>query len=104
MHYIEAEKTDIYVKYYTGDSDIHGEGLFANEEIPQGDKIGMWITSDREKAHRTLVSREWYETYPLGRMCNHSDTPNTEYSLEDGNIYLVSKGISEGEEITVDYQ
>ena len=48
-------------------SKIHGEGLFAKEDIDDNTKIGLgWL----------IVGPELIRT-PLGGFVNHSDEPNT---------------------------
>lgn len=92
--------------FHIGDSDIHGKGIIADRRIKYGERIGKWIASEPDTNYRYLDRRfgEWYETYPLGRFCNHSSDPNTGYEFIEGDVYLISLGIEEGEEIVVDYE
>lgn len=80
-----------------------GKGIFATEDIPEGTNIGLWISKNAEPGCRYLIEGEWFEINPIGRYANHSDNPNTEYLKEGDDVYLVSKGISEGDEILSNY-
>lgn len=84
-------------------SEIHGKGIIADRSISEGVIIGEWITLKPDPDFRRL-SDHHYETDPIGRYCNHSDSPNTEIMTTVFGIYLVSKGIDKDEEITVDYR
>ena len=62
-------------------SKIHGEGLFAKEDIDDNTKIGLgWL----------VVGAELIRT-PLGGFINHSDTPNTIKIQKDKFQYLMLK-------------
>ena len=75
-------------------SQIHGYGVFASEDIPAGDMLGM--------TH--IESPELIRT-PLGGYINHSMNPNCIRILEGNRWYLQSiQDISEGEEITLMYK
>ena len=75
-------------------SKIHGEGLFAKEDIDDNTKIGLgWL----------IVGPELIRT-PLGGFINHSDEPNTIKIKKDNKYYLYSiRDIKKGEEITLKY-
>lgn len=75
-------------------SKIHGEGLFAKEDIDDNTKIGLgWL----------IVGPELIRT-PLGGFVNHSDEPNTIKIKKDNKYYLYSiRDIKKGEEITLKY-
>ena len=75
-------------------SKIHGEGLFAKEDIDDNTKIGLgWL----------VVGAELIRT-PLGGFINHSDNPNTIKEKVDDKYYLYSiRDIKKGEEITLKY-
>ena len=75
-------------------SDIHGYGVFASEDIPAGDMLGM--------TH--IESPELIRT-PLGGYINHSMNPNCIRISEGNRWYLQTiQDISEGEEITLMYK
>ena len=75
-------------------SDIHGYGVFASENIPAGDMLGM--------TH--IESPELIRT-PLGGYINHSMNPNC-IRIQEGNRWYLQtiQDISEGEEITLMYK
>ena len=80
------------------DSDLHGLGLFATEDIPKGTPLGLIYFTLHGEVIRT----------PLGGFGNHSDDPTCEKfwdSLENGaGWYLRTKrDVSEGEELTWTY-
>jgi len=86
-------KSDIYFK---DKSDIHGQGIFARENIKRGDTIGI-VLGFKDKVK--------YRSY-LGRFTNHSSLKNTVFKeLEFGEaIAICVKEINVGEEILVDYR
>ena len=74
-----------------GYSQIHGTGLFADEDIFADDPIGPMNL----RGMRTQ----------LGRYTNHSDTPNAYPYVVEGGILMVAKeNLVAGDEITVDYR
>ena len=78
-------------------SDIHGLGLFANEEIKKGVELGISHVKD----HRFLHG---YIRTSLGGFFNHSTTPNCEAIYENDFIKIRTLSIVNfGDEITVDY-
>ena len=75
-------------------SEIHGYGVFALEDIPAGQMLGM--------SH--INAPELIRT-PLGGYINHSMNPNCIRILEGNRWYLQSiADISDGEEITLMYK
>lgn len=77
-------------RYYTADSQIHGTGVFALNDISNGDIIGILMIGD-----------EWTEA---GRYTNHSSSPNTKVMLINGILTMVaSSDIDRGTELTADY-
>ena len=75
-------------------SDIHGYGVFASEDIPAGQVLGL--------TH--IESPELIRT-PLGGYINHSMNPNCIRISEGNRWYLQTiQDISEGEEITLMYK
>jgi len=82
-----------------GPSDIHGAGIFATEDVPQGVIIGISHVYDPNFQHD-------YIRTPLGGFINHSENPNCEL-IEDENdeykrLQTISK-IEEGKELTLKY-
>lgn len=85
------------------ESSIHGLGLFAAEDIPNGTNLGI--------SHTRLTNGEIIRT-PLGGFYNHSEDPNCEkreiYFSYDKSVNCEYEIISlvdikKGEEITVEY-
>lgn len=84
---IETEINGLSVK----NSEIHGKGLFATQQI----KLGSVICIAREKGKRTLAER----------YANHSPDPNSYFVFDSENIVLVAvKDIKNNEEVTVSYR
>jgi hypothetical protein len=83
-------------KYYLDNSNIQGRGAFAQEEYPEGTII--------DKLH-DILGQGQYKFYELGKMYNHSETPNCKNIMKDNTRYLVTiKPIKQGEELTADYR
>ena len=77
--------------FEVNESNIHGKGLFATENISKKFMLGL----THENGQPIGV---------LGSYHNHSDNPNTKSLLINNKRYLVSsKPINKGDEITVDY-
>ena len=75
-------------------SEIHGYGVFALEDIPAGQMLGL--------SH--INAPELIRT-PLGGYINHSMNPNC-IRIQEGNRWYLQtiQDISEGEEITLMYK
>ena len=111
-------------------SKIHGTGVFAKKDIPQGARIieyvGERITkaeSDRRadiplERHKensecgavyifTLNQRhdiDGYVPYNTARFINHSCNPNAESDIIRGKIWIIAlRDIKKGEEVTYNY-
>jgi len=95
------------MSYELKESKINKQGIFTTTQYPKNIEIGLYVSTSCEKGVRYLfkppVETQWYEIGMLGRYCNHSDNPNTHFSRIDNDIFLISNGISENEEITSDY-
>lgn len=108
-------------------SPLHGIGVFAIRDIPQGTKnifsegVGDWIKVSREEvaalptASRDLIENHClfdedfyfvpdygFKLVDLVIYLNHSDTPNVA-SINDGEFFEALRDIKEGEELLVDY-
>jgi SET domain-containing protein len=84
------------------DSAIHGQGLFAVEDIPFGIELGI--------SHIFAVGfQNNYIRTPLGGFVNHSDDPNCgktrSHSDSTLTYYILHtiKNIEKGEELTLNY-
>ena len=83
-------------------SPIHGYGLFAIDNIPQGTDLGI--------SHVFAVGfKDGYIRTPLGGFINHSDTPNC-YKVESHEESVLTyynlhttRDVAKGEELTVTY-
>ena len=80
-------------KYYKANSNIHGEGIFALENMIKGDVIGLGSIDEVNKTF-------------LGRYTNHSDDANAMfYYVANGDVVMVAKeSISKNKEILVNYR
>ena len=71
-------------------SSIHGEGIFAKEDIESG---------------REWVAATGNFKYPCGRVINHSPDPNCKFVFDGENVTCVTtKEIKSGCELVVDYR
>ena len=78
-------------------SKIHGLGLFAEQNIPEGKELGISHIND------VRFENDYIRT-PLGGFINHSETPNCDFVLEGDFIHLITlKDISSGEELVTRY-
>jgi len=78
-------------------SDIEGLGLFATEDIPVGEVIGVThVYDERFKDH--------YIRTATGAFINHSDTPNIKLVTDNDMRYGKSlRHIKKGEELCTQY-
>lgn len=84
------------------ESEIEGLGLFACGKIEAGYRIGMThFKTDDEN----FVEEGGWARLPLGGWINHSEKPNTKFSLEGNYLYLdvLDNDILPGDEITATY-
>ena len=109
------------IKTRVGPSSIHGNGVFACENVAIGEPVWRFhppfdqILSERDIAELPKAAREYLEMYAytssdLGgqlvlsgdhaRFLNHSDDPNTEARPF---LSIARRSIAPGEEITCDY-
>lgn len=80
-------------------------GVYSDIFLQEGEIIGIWASKfpiGRKLIQESMVE-PWYESVVLGRYTNHSLTPNTFPKIEGDKIFLYSRGIEPGEEITADY-
>ena len=80
-------------KYYKGNSKIHGEGIFATNNMVIGSVIGLGSIDEVNKTF-------------LGRYTNHSDNANAMfYYIANGDVVMIAEEhINKGEEILIDYR
>lgn len=86
------------------DSPIHGQGLFAKQDIPSDKELGeSHVFLMQEWDGEAFQRKEWMRT-ALGAFINHSDTPNCMVELRHATAFLITtESISLGDEITVTY-
>lgn len=115
------------IKYRLGSSNIHGIGVFADQDIPKGSVIWEW---DREmdeeisqedfdkmsNKKKEKILHFGYKSKNTGRFyysesdvhfINHSDDGNSTENINPENgagVMIAKKDIKEGEEITQDYR
>lgn len=110
-------------KLLATNSNVHGKGLFAMEDIPEGEIIieytGEWITT-MEAEKREIENDKKGITYILyydkkhqidgsvggneSRYINHSCDPNCEFYRKGGRAYVKTKKmVRVGEELSFDY-
>jgi len=79
------------------ESNIHGMGLYAREDIKEGHEFGITHVSDPN-------FENGYIRTPLGGFFNHSENPNCEAYIDGRYIKLKSlKDIKKDEELTAFY-
>jgi SET domain-containing protein len=86
-------------------SKIEGLGLFATENIPAGEVLGvshlLVSHNDIDYEEKTFIVRT-----PLGGFINHSNVPNCEKVLRsDINMFFLvtTEPIKKGQELTLEY-
>lgn len=92
-------------------SPIHGYGVFADEEIPEGKVIEECYVLYPKEYSQSLADfyflHEKIQAIPLGLGCiyNHSDQHNANYEINDNLCMVVyaNKPIKKGEEIFISY-
>lgn len=87
------------MKWKVGRSKIHGNGVFANQNIKKGESIGIGIPLLGETP-KTIT----FERNTFGLLINESKTPNAETIKIGKDWHFVAiKDIIVNEEIFVDY-
>ena len=82
-----------------GDSDVHGQGLFAKEDIPQGTDLGLSHIFVMHDWDGTIWGTKYWERTPLGGFINHSVTPNIHVDVEGPRAhFFTTTDIKAGEE------
>ena len=110
-------------------SPIHGAGVYASRDIPEGTRIVEYVGEriDKEESERRALrqmehaeqtgdaavyiftlSKKWdvdgNVPWNTARLLNHSCDPNCETWIEEKRIFVYSlRDIREGEELTFDY-
>jgi SET domain-containing protein len=110
-------------KLFKKESDVHGYGVFASEEISSGKQLieycGQRITPIAAQVRDVMYAKSGVSYLfnvnekividggvngNLSRFINHSCDPNCEIKIIDERVFIYSKKfIKKGEEITFDY-
>ncbi|MBT8061582.1 MAG: SET domain-containing protein [Xanthomonadales bacterium] len=92
---------------YVSDSGIHGLGLFANRDIPEGELIGFYDGEETmdDGTHVLWVEQDdgsWlgYDGSNEMRYLNHARPANCEM---DGQDCYAARDIKRHQELTIDY-
>ena len=81
-------------------SDIHGNGVFASENVAPNTDLGVAISLVRETSAQKLFHRNTF-----GLLVNESKKPNAKVVKSGNDWHFVSiKDINKDEEILLDYQ
>ncbi|MAB81249.1 MAG: SET domain-containing protein-lysine N-methyltransferase [Planctomycetes bacterium] len=90
----------------TGESPVHGTGVFAKETLKTGDYIGRYhgYRTEEDSMYTLWVEHSRGERGYFGtgrlRHLNHSKRPNAEFESRD--LYATRR-IESGDEILIDY-
>jgi len=88
-----------------GDSDVHGQGLFAKEDITQGTDLGLSHVFVMHDWDGEKWGDKYWERTPLGGFINHSETPNIYAEIEGPKVYFfTTEDIKAGEELFIKYE
>ena len=104
MGFYEATPKNLEIRK----SPIHGNGLFAKEDIPKNTKLGLgWVTLfDPGFGYIDKIRT------PIGGHCNHSDDPNIFKKYNEDKSYdhieyldiITLRDIKKDEELTIKYE
>ncbi len=112
------------VKTKLGQSKIHGIGVFADQDIPQGTTVQKFVEGiDLEiapeivgslpeflkqnllhYAYKDRVTGKYFLNSDDARFLNSSDTPNLIGDESNKEADMAARDIERGEELTVDYR
>ena len=88
-----------------GDSDVHGQGLFAKEDIPKGTDLGLSHVFVMHDWDGKVWGTKYWQRTPLGGFINHSETPNTIADIEGPAAHFFTIiDIKAGEELFSKYE
>lgn len=86
--------------WYLGDSEISGMGIFAAEDIADGQVIGVVGVPNGEDEYGVKI----WKLSELARFCNHQWQANTIAREDDGRLLLVAtRPIAKDDEIFANY-
>lgn len=83
-------------------SKIHGKGVFANREYPDGSEVGEFEGYEVEKDTRHSLTIGGHKIEPTGplKFLNHSCNPNSYFK---GRKLITNRDIKQGQELTINY-
>jgi SET domain-containing protein len=100
-------------------SSIHGIGVFATEDISNGELIEVCTSLDLDRCNRATLT-EYSYTIPsenkfnrlalllgYGSLYNHSEDNNVDFTINSDSkrfTFFATKDISAGSELTINYQ
>ena len=114
----------INIKYKLKESPIHGIGMFADQDIDEGQvvatsspKLDVNISQgefdsleSREQAEIEYwgfwdkVDNVWHVDFDNTKFINHSDKPSVTQEIEHKDMYLITtRPVKKGEELTQNY-
>lgn len=120
MHQLLSIRNYMIMKICVKDSPVHGLGVFATEDIPEGGLIELcpYLVIDDDDLQETNRLNDYLFTSPddpgdylvlmgFGMLYNHGDPANAEWQIDDTDNRFVrmtaARHIKKGEEILHDY-
>lgn len=115
----------LHIKYKLAPSNLHGIGVFADEDVPPlfciveasplldinltSEQFNSLSKSEQEEikhhGHFDKILNKWHVDFDMIRFANHSNTPNIKQEYNDRGYYIVSlREIKTGEELTINYE
>jgi len=86
--------------WYTGKSEVAGQGVFAGKDYEPGDRIGIAMTDGGEDEFSAKI---WNLT-ELARYCNHQNKNNVDIEKDGDRFHLVAiEPIEQDEELFSNY-
>lgn len=88
-----------YLDKINGSVGVHVETIYK-----KGDRIGIWMSKNKINNRDRTLTLGWFETFPLGRYCNHRDNTNTYIrTVGDDIVLYAATDLHQYSEIFVDY-
>lgn len=87
------------MKWKVGKSKVHGNGVFAAQDLNRGEDVGVSIPMIKDTETERIFQRNTF-----GLLINDSSTPNVRCMKIEGDWHFVAiTPIQEGDELLVDY-
>ncbi len=91
-------------KYSIGNSNIHGMGAMAQQDLPPKTIVGCAIEKNSHPGESGEIL-DYRITHYLGKWVNHSYEPNAVMEEVDSGYYIITNQlVNKGEEITINYE